>query len=348
MTLGGLSRDQPATRLAFGLAIALAIAAGLIIAAGADPLAALAAMAEGAFGERYSIAETLIQATPLAIVALGVAPAVRAGVFTIGSEGQLVGGAAAATAAIGAIGPAPAPVLLTAGLLAGAAGGAVWALAPAVMRAYFRVNEVLSTLLLNYIAGYGLLLLLKTSLGAHAMVAVPRSDALPAAALLPKLIEGTRLHVGVLAAPIAAVLLAWWLRSPRGLVYDAFASRPGLAARLGLAEPRAVMTTMLISGAAAGLVGWMQVAGVAGTLYPSVGGGLGFSGILVAMLGGLRPLGILAMALALGALTTGADGLQTGTGVPASLSIVVQGLLLLVAALAFNGRARPAPAERSR
>ncbi|WP_158814647.1 ABC transporter permease [Methylocapsa sp. S129] len=337
------SLDRPAARLILGLALALAIAAGLVMAAGADPLAALVAMADGAFGERYAIAETLIQATPLAIVALGVAPAVRAGVFTIGSEGQLIAGATAATAAIEAIGAAPAAVLLAAGLLAGVAGGALWAVIPAVMRAYFRVNEVLSTLLLNYIAGYGLLLLLKTSLGAHAVVAISRSDALPAAALIPKLIGETRLHAGLVAAPVAALLLGWWLRSPRGLVYDAFAIRPALAARLGVAEPRAVMTTMLVAGAAAGFAGWMQVAGVAGTLYPSVGGGLGFSGILVAMLGGLRPLGILAMALVLGALTTGADGLQTGTGVPSSLSIVIQGLLLLVAALAFNGRARAAP-----
>jgi simple sugar transport system permease protein len=340
VTLGWLSRDPSAARLILGLVVALTISAVLVVAAGADPIAALVATAQGAFGERYSIAETLIQATPLAIVALGVAPAVRAGVFTIGSEGQLVAGAAAATAAIQAFEGAPAPALIAVGLLAGAAGGALWAFVPAVARAYFRVNEVLSTLLLNYIAGYGLLLLLKTGLGAHTVVAVPRSDALPAAALLPKLVDGTRLHVGLVAAPVAALALAWWLRSPRGLVYDAFATRPALAARLGLAEPRAVMTTMLVSGAAAGFVGWMQVAGVAGTLYPSVGGGLGFSGILVAMLGGLRPLGILAMALVLGALTTGADGLQTGTGVPASLSIVVQGMLLLVAALAFNGRAR--------
>jgi simple sugar transport system permease protein len=336
-------RSAPA-RLLFGLALTLAIAGGLVVAAGADPLAALVAMAFGAFGEQYSIAETLIQATPLAIVALGVAPAVRAGVFTIGSEGQLIAGAAAATAAIQIVGAAPAPLLLATGLFAGGIGGALWALVPAVMRAYFRVNEVLSTLLLNYVAGYGLLLLLKTSLGAHAVVAIPHSDALPAAALIPKLIDGTRLHLGLIAAPVAALALAWWLRSPRGLVYDAFATRPALAARLGLAEPRAVMSTMLLAGAAAGLAGWMQVAGVAGTLYPSVGGGLGFSGILVAMLGGLRPLGILAMALLLGALTTGADGLQTGTGVPASLSVVIQGMLLLAAALAFNGRARIAPA----
>lgn len=339
MREGGSLRDRPAARLGLGLALALAVAAGLVVAAGADPFEALVAMAEGAFGDPYAIAETLVAATPLALVALGVAPAVRAGVFTIGSEGQLIAGAAAATAAIRFCGLAAAPALLAIGLLAGIAGGALWALPPALMRAYFRVNEVLSTLLLNAIAGFGLMLLLKSALGAAAQVAVPRSDPLAAAALIPKLIEGTRLHAGLVAAPLAALAFAWWLRTPRGLVYDVFATRPALAARLGLAEPRAVVATMLIAGAAAGLAGWMQVAGVAGTLYPSVGGGLGFSGILVAMLGGLRPLGILAMALALGALRTGADGLQTGTGVPASLAILVQGLLLLVAALAFNGRA---------
>jgi ABC-type uncharacterized transport system permease subunit len=294
-----------------------------------------------AFGEQYAVAETLVQATPLAIVA----PAVRAGVFTIGSEGQLIVGAATATAAILVVGSSGGQALLPLGLIAGLVGGTIWALIPAVLRAFFRVNEVLSTLLLNYIAGYGLLWLLKTGLAAHAVVATPRSDALPAAALIPKLLNGTRLHAGLLAVPLAALLLAWWLRTPRGLVFGIFATHRGLAARLGLKERRAVISTMLVAGAAAGLVGWLQVAGLTGTLYPSVGGGLGFSGILVAMLGGLRPLGILATALVLGALTTGADGLQTGTGVPASLSIVIQGLLLLVAALAFNGRRAATLAE---
>jgi ABC-type uncharacterized transport system permease subunit len=332
--------NGPAGRCALGLLLALAVATGLVLAAHAEPIGALLAMIDGAFGSRYNIAETLVQAAPLAIVALGVAPAVRAGIFTIGSEGQLIAGAAAATAAILAIGPAPAAVLLTVGALAGAAGGAAWALIPAILRAYFRVNEVLSTLLLNYVAGYGLVWLLKSSLATHAMVATPRSDPLPANALIPTLLDGTRLHAGVLAVPLAALLLGWWLRSPRGLVYDVFATRPALSLRLGLREPRAVITTMLVAGAAAGFVGWLQVAGLTGTLYPSVGGNLGFSGILVAVLGGLRPLGILAIALVMGALTTGANGLQMGTGVPASLSTVIQGLLLLVAALAFNGRRR--------
>jgi simple sugar transport system permease protein len=304
----------------------------------ADAGAALAAFAAGAFGDRYAAAETLVQAVPLAIVALGVTPAVRAGVFTIGSEGQLIAGAAAATAAVLALGPAAGWLLLVAGALAGVAGGVAYALPPAWLRIRFGVSEPLSTLLLNYVAGYALTFALKTALAAHATVATPHSDPLPPGALIPRLVEGTRLHAGLIAAPLAAVALAAWLRSPRGAVYDLFARHRRLALRLGLSEARAVVMTMAVAGGAAGFVGWLQVAGLTGTLYPSVGGGLGFSGVLVAMLGGLRPLGIVATALAVGALTTGAQGLQLETGAPASLALVLQGLLLIVAALAFRAR----------
>jgi ABC-type uncharacterized transport system permease subunit len=335
-----------AVRGAAALLTIVLVVGVLTACVGGNPIDALVAMGEGAFGDSYAISETLVQAAPLAIVALGVTPAVRAGVFTIGSEGQLIAGAAAATAAVLSLGPGAGAWLLPLGLIGGVLGGAAYALPPALLRAYFSVNEVLSTLLLNYVAGFGLTWLLKTKIAAHAAVATPHSDALPAAALIPKLVEATRLHAGVLAAPLAALLLAWWLRSPRGLVFQIFASHRSLAARLGLSEARAVMTTMLAAGAAAGFVGWLQVAGLTGTLYPSVGGGLGFSGILVAMLGGLRPLGVLAAALALGALTTGAQGLQTGTGVPASISVVAQGLLLVVAAVLFQRRQAPQAAGR--
>lgn len=227
-------------------------------------------------------------------------------------------------------------------MIAGVGGGAAYALPPALLRARLGVNEALATLLLNYVAGYALTWALKSGLAAHETVATPHSDALPGAALIPILLPGTRLHAGLIAAPLAALALAAWLRSPNGAVYDIFARHRRLAARLNLSETRAVVSTMLVAGGAAGFVGWLQVAGLTGTLYPSVGGGLGFTGILVAMLGGLRPLGILATALAIGALTTGAQGLQIGTGAPASLSLVLQGLLLIVAALAF--RRRPAAA----
>lgn len=321
-----------------GLIAALALVTGLVLAAGAEPLQALAGMAQGAFGDSYALAETLVTAVPLALVALGTAPALRAGIVTVGAEGQLVAGAVLATAVLLQVPALPPAAFLLLGLTAGSAGGLLYALLPAVLRAAYGVSEILSTLLLNYVAGFGLVWLLRGPLRAGVQTATPRSDALPVAALMPKVIEGTRLHWGVVLMPLAALALAYGLRTGGGLRTDLVATRPGLAARLGLSERRAVITTMLISGAAAGLVGWLQVAGLTGTLYPSVGGGLGFTGVLIAYLGGLRPTGILLAALVFAALQTGVEGLQTGTGVPAAIATVIQGLLLFLAATTFGTR----------
>ncbi|MBO9096682.1 MULTISPECIES: ABC transporter permease [unclassified Rhizobium] len=330
------------------VAVALAL---LITLAGANPLDAIAALFSGAFGEPYVLAETLVTATPLAIVALGVMPALRSGLFTIGSQGQLVAGAALSTAVIQANAGASAPVLLILGCLSGMAGGLLFALLPALLRAYMHVNEILSTLLLNYIAGYGLVWVLKGPLRSSMQTATPRSDALPDTALIGTLVDGTRLHLGVFAVLVLAVALWFWTRTRSGLVYSLFASRPHLAARLGLSPARAVVRPMLFSGAAAGLAGWIQVAGVAHTLYPSVDGGLGFSGILVAVLGGLNPLGIVIAAILFGALSTGAQGMQIGTSVPAAIAIVAQGFVLLAVTLAVGknvGTASAAPPMEKR
>lgn len=343
--------DRRATRERLWLALILVLLAAavalLILIAGANPLQALRGLIIGAFGDRYAVSETLVQSVPLAIVALGVAPALRAGIFPVGSEGQLAIGAVTATATVFALRGAPSPLTLAAGCVTGMLGGLAWALLPAILRAYLRVNEILSTLLMNYLAANLLLWLLRTVLSTAEAVATPRSDRLPTEALIPRLVEGTRLHWGALAVVLGAAALAYWIRSVRGLGYDVFATHRALAARMGVREETAVISTMLVSGAAAGLAGWIQVAGLQGILYPSVAGGLGFSGVLVALLGGLRPVGILIAALIMAVLVTGSDGLQTDTGVPASIAVIAQALLLLGAALLFAFRQRrarqPAP-----
>jgi ABC-type uncharacterized transport system permease subunit len=325
-----------AVRLGIGALAVAGVGAALVAITGASPLSAVVGLIQGSIGERYTLSETIVSAIPLALVALGVVPALRAGIFTIGSEGQLALGALAATALVQALpaGATPLPLLL-AGAFGGLIGGVAWSALPALLRAYGRVNEILSTLLLNYVAGFLLLWSLRTWLSTPEIVPIPQSAPLPDAALIPKLLEGTRLHWGLVAVPLLALGLASWLRSPAGLRYRIIATHPFLAARLGLAGERAVVATMLFSGATAGVAGWLQVAGVAGTLYPGVAGGFGFAGILVALLGGLRPLGILVAAFFLAALKTGSDGLQAGTGIPSSLAFVIQGLVLLVTALAF-------------
>jgi general nucleoside transport system permease protein len=326
------------SRTLLALVLFALVVAALVGLAGANPLAALAALFYGAFGEPYLIAETIVTAIPLALVGLGVMPALRAGIFTIGSQGQLVAGAALSTALLQAAPPLPTGALLLIGALAGIAGGMIYALIPALLRAYCAVKEILSTLLLNYIAGFGLIWLLKGPLAASVQTATPRSDDLPDNALIPILIEGTRLHWGLLAVILLGLGLFYWANTRSGLHYRTFASHPALTARLGLSGPRAIVTSFLFAGGAAGLAGWIQVAGVTHTLYPSVDGGLGFAGILVAVLGGLHPFGIVAAALLFAALTTGAQGMQMGTSVPAAIAVVAQGLVLLIVAIGFRQR----------
>lgn len=325
--------------LAAALAVLVALS-GLVALAGARPGAVLAALVEGVVGDRYVLAEAVVGATPLALVALGVMAALRAGVFTIGSEGQLVIGAILATG-VALAQPAPGLAGIALAALAGMLGGMAWALGPALARAWLGANEILSTLLMNYIAGFVLLMVLRGPLRGDLPTATPQSNPIPAEMRLSILLEGTRLHAGALAVLAIAALALVWSLGRGALLVRLHATHPALALRLGLSGPRAVVMTMLVAGAAAGLAGMVQVLGLSHTLYASVGGGLGFTGIIVAFLGGLHPLGIVLAALAFGALITGADGMQMGTGVPASLAVVVQGLALLAVAVVL-ARA-PAP-----
>lgn len=342
--------------LAAGIvAVVLALATALIQLAGADPVTGMQGLIAGVSSSPYRVGELLVGAVPIGIVALTLIPALRAGIFSVGAEGQIVMGAIFATAAILATRSAwgegvPAPVFWVIGLVSGAAGGAAFALLPAWLAERWHVNIILSTLLLNYVAAGFLGWTLRTWLASPDATATPQSEQLPGAAALPDLIPGTRAHIGILLIVAIAVLFEWWRRTSQATRIGVFAERPRLALRLGTTRRRALYGTMLVSGGGAGLVGWLQVAGVNERLFNSVSGGVGFSGLAVALLGALLPGGILIAALFFSALTAGALGIQSATGaVPSSIADVIKGVLLLgVAAVAGvtarSGAARPAAA----
>lgn len=288
----------------------------------------------GAFGTDFSLVQTLSNATPLTLVALGAAVALRAEVITVGAEGQMIGGAIAATAVAFAAPDVPLWIGLPLGAIAGVIGGTLWALPPAVARVRWGVSEILFTLLANYLAGYLLSYLLRTALRDPATAAAPQSPELPPGFELPQLPLPGRLHVGAILVGAVVILAVWWSRSRGWFLLGVSGQRPVLAARLGLTPTRAVVGTMAISGAAAGLAGWMQVSGVTQHLQPDVTGGIGFAGLAVAVLGRGNPIGIVVAAIVYSSLGTGAAGIQISTGtVPTSIGTVSQGVLLLAAAL---------------
>lgn len=327
------------------VAAVLLVAALLILAAGADPLTGLRGLVEGISSSPYRVGELLVGAVPVAIVALTLIPALRAGVFSVGAEGQIIVGAIFATATILGVRAllgegSPAVVLWIAGFVAGALGGGLYALLPAFLAVRWHVDVILSSLLLNYVA-IGLLgWSLRTWLASGEKTATPQSAKLPAAAMLPDLIPGTRAHWGIVLALLLAIGFWAWQRTSASTRLIVFASRPSLAARLGTSRPRAIYATLLVSGIGAGVVGWIQVAGVGGRLLGSVSGGVGFSGVAVALLGALVPPGIVLAALFFSALTAGAVGMQSATGsVPSSIAEVVKGVLVLgVACIAAVSR----------
>lgn len=334
-------RSLPAPlRIAGWIAAGLAVVVALVMATGADFTTAVTGWFSGAFGNAYGATQTLLYAAPLVIVGLGVAPALRAGVISVGAGGQMIAGAlAAATFALEVAPGLPAWLGLPLGALAGIAGGALWALAPALAFNRLGVSVILFTLLTNYLAVDLLAWLLRTALRDPAGAATPQSAPLPAGYLLPQLPVPGRLHDAVLLA-VAGVLLALWWGNTRGaFLVDVAGRRPDLAARCGLPADRAVVLTMLASGAAAGLAGWMQLAGVDGRLQAGGIDSIGFAGLAVAVLGRGNPIGILAAALLYASLTTGANGLEMVTGTtPASIGTVAQGIVLLSAALAMAQR----------
>jgi ABC-type uncharacterized transport system permease subunit len=323
-----------------GTAVTVAAASGFLMLTGADVPNAWSALINGAFGSRYAVfSATLVRAVPLILAGLAVAWAFSAGVFNIGVEGQFLVGAATATATALAL---PTNGLLTPimAMAAGAAAGAAWAGIAAWLKARFAVLEVISTIMLNFIALQLVAYLVHGPLGDPAGI-YPQSPSLPDEARIPRLIAGTRLHAGFVVA-LAACAIAWYVRTKTaaGFRLRLVGANPEAARIAGRVDvARVASRAFLVSGAIAGLAGAIEVTGVTFALYESISPGYGYTAIAVALLANLNPAGVIVSGIAFGALEAGAAAMQRDAAVPSVIVSVIEAMIILVlATMRLRGR----------
>jgi simple sugar transport system permease protein len=324
------------------IAFTLLVTALLVAWAGAPVGRTYALIFAGGFGSRFAWSETLTRAIPLILTGLCVAVAFRARLWNIGAEGQLYAGALAAIAVGGVHGGTgielPPGVLLPAMLAAAMTAGALLLVVPAVLRTRFGVDEVVTTLLLNFIVLLFVSMMLDGPMKDPAAMGWPQSVALREDLELPKLIARTRLHAGLAIALALAAVLAFVMRSTTfGFEVRATGANARAAAFVGVPVRRTMLLVAVVSGALAGLAGAIEVAGRTGYVTLDMSPGYGYSGIVIAMLAGLHPLGVVAAAVFVAGVLVGADSMSRGVAVPTYIAdvIVAVSLLSLLVATSF-------------
>ncbi|HZD11810.1 MAG TPA: ABC transporter permease [Candidatus Binatia bacterium] len=317
---------------------ALGVGAVMLILLGADPLQSYAAMLDGAFGSQNAIADTVVKATPLLLVGLGICIAFRGGVINIGGEGQLIAGAVFGTYIGLSFPDSPALLVVTMALLGGFVAGAVWGGIPGILKAYYGVNEILSTIMMNAIAVQIMNYLLRGPM--IDPVQLDRASRIPETARLqrtfdlPRLVP-TRLHLGALIAVILAfVVFVFLWRTTIGYRIRAVGLNPEAATYAGINVKRYIVLSLLLSGAFAGLAGAIQVYGVHHFMFTDGSaagftGSAGFNGIVAALFGKLHPLGTIPASFVFGALLVGANKLQRVSQVPSALVTALNGLVVV-------------------
>jgi simple sugar transport system permease protein len=305
-------------------------------------LAAYGGLWEGAFGSPKAIAGTLVRATPYIFTGLAVALAFKCGLFNIGAEGQLALGAVCA-AWVGYALTLPALLHIPLTILAGIAGGFLWGMVPGILKARTGAHEVITTIMMNYLALQIVQILLSGPMKDPRSVA-SQTPALAPSSWLPMLIPSIGLHSGVLLAVLVAIALWWFLgRTTWGFALRTVGVNPAAARYAGMPVARNVVGALALSGGLAGLAGAVEVAGVAldvttvtpdGNRYFGLGfsSGYGFDSIAVALLGRGNPFGVIGAALLFGALRAGATRMQFNTQVPGEIISVIQALILLFVA----------------
>lgn len=334
------ARPQPSRLMAWAspliaLVLTALIAAALFLALGKDPIRGLQVFLFEPLNGRRALSEVLLKATPLVVIALGLALCYRANVWNIGAEGQFLlgcvgaGGVALWFTTQGIVLPKPLGVSLV--LVGGMLGGMLWAAIVALLRDRFNANEILVSLMLVYVAQQIINYLVFGPWKDPQGFNMPQSRTFDASLLLPPLLERTRLHVGALITLVAVAAMALFMfRTYRGFALQVGGLAPAAARYAGFSARGALWTALLVSGALAGLAGAMEVAGPVRQVTPYLSMGYGFTAIIVCFVGRLHPVGVVFAGILLSMLLIGGELAQSRLGLPSALSSVLQGLLLLI------------------
>ncbi|MDP3197942.1 ABC transporter permease [Tabrizicola sp.] len=337
MRLEPIANPSPVRRLGLpvlALVATLGVAMLLALVAGANPFAVLGQIATGALGSRLAVLETLNRATPLIFTGLAVAVAFRAKLWNIGAEAQLYAGAIMAVVlGTGALGS---PWVLPVSALAAMLGGAALLLGPVLLKTRLGVDEVVTTLLLNFIMLLFVSYLLEGPMKDPGGMGWPKSTPLIPEARLPRIVDGLRLHWGFALAILAAVVV-WVIqtRTTLGFEIRAVGQNPEAARFAGMPVNVVLVKTALLSGGLAALAGWSEVAGLKGHLSSDLSPGFGYTGIIVAMLALLHPLGVVVTAIFVAGIFVGSDAMSRAAGVPTYIADMLLATALLFMVLAI-------------
>jgi len=329
-----VKRPEPSRKMVYItpiLALTLTILTGMLLFSflGVDPVEALRNFFIVPINNQYGATELLVKATPLILCAIGLSVGFRANVWNIGAEGQLTVGAIFGGALFVYFPETESVFMLPAMILLGAIGGALWAAIPAFLKTRFNANEILTSLMLVYVATLLLSLLVHGPFRDPDGYNFPESKIFTDSATMPILLEGTRLHFGSIIA-LLAVLTTWIMLAKTliGFQVKVIGTAPKAGAYAGFSQKKTIWFSLLFGGAMAGLAGISEVSGPVGQLLPSISPGYGFTAIIVAFLGRLHPVGIIFAGLLMALTYLGGETAQINLGMPVAVTGVFQGMVL--------------------
>jgi len=325
-----ISRDIKKTFSSILAIIVALILTGIFIwLIGFNPIEAYSVLMEGALKGKSALSETVVNAIPLIFSSLGFAVAYQCGIFNIGAGGQLYMGAVFATFVGTMKGMSPS-IQLPLTLLAGILGGALWGLAVAVLKIKFGANEMITTIMFNYIANIFASYCVAGPMKGSSAMGLAQSDPVMSGIRLARFIQGTRLHTGLFIALL--LIIGYWIlmwHTSKGYELRVMGLNPAAAQYCGITVNRNIVFTLMLAGGIAGLGGCIEILAIQGKLSAGFAGNIGFDGITVALLGDCTPIGILLSSLLFGALSSGSNKMQMIVGVPCAATEIIQAFIII-------------------